>query len=220
MHIPPASIPASLRIATDIAFLGACLVVYRFAPWARLSEAGRLNAFFATIVSLSALWWLRAGIASGLTLHVLGATLMTLMFGPAIAGAGMIGVLALATLYGVGDWGSVTVEAFMLCALPVAVAQGIHWLVARYLARHFFIYIFLTAFFGAGLALFVTALGHALLLVALDARSWSELAYGYLPYAAMLSLPEAVLTGSTIALMVVYRPQWVVSFDDELYLRR
>lgn len=220
MHIPPESIPASLRISADIAFLGACLAIYRFAPWGRLSEANRPNVFLATIVSLSALWWLRAGIASGMTLHVLGAMLMTLMFGPAFAGAGMAAVLALATLYGVGDWGSFTVEAFMLCALPVATAQGIQRLVARYLPHNFFVYIFLTAFFGAGLALFVTALGHALLLVALGARSWPEIIDGYLPYAAMLSLPEAVLTGSAIALMVVYRPQWVVSFDDSLYLKR
>jgi uncharacterized membrane protein len=220
MHIPPESIPAPLRVTADIAFLGACIAAYRFAPWGRLREANRFNVYLATIVSLSVLWWLRAGIASGMTLHVLGAMLMTLMFGPTIAAAGMAAVLTLATLYGVGHWGSFTVEAFMLGALPVGIAQSIHWLVARFLPRHFFVFIFLTAFMGAGLTLFATALGHALLLNVLGARSWPEILHDYLPYAAMLSLPEAVLTGSTVALMVVYRPQWVVSFDDALYLRR
>ncbi len=99
MHIPPESIPAPLRVTADIAFLGACLATYRFAPWGRLREASRLNVFLATIVSLSVLRCLRARIASGMTLHVLGAMLMTLMFGPAIAATGMTIAIALLVVY-------------------------------------------------------------------------------------------------------------------------
>lgn len=65
-----------MRVTADIAFLGASIAAYRFAPWGRLREANRLNVFLATIVSLSVLRWLRAGIASGMTLHVLGAMLL------------------------------------------------------------------------------------------------------------------------------------------------
>jgi uncharacterized membrane protein len=35
----------------------------------------------------------------------------------------------------------------------------------------------------------------------------------------MLVFPEGLMNGMAIAIAVIYRPQWVWSFDDSLYLQ-
>ena len=40
----------------------------------------------------------------------------------------------------------------------------------------------------------------------------------YLWYFLLLLFPEAFITGTLITLFVVFRPHWVISFDDRRYL--
>jgi uncharacterized membrane protein len=40
----------------------------------------------------------------------------------------------------------------------------------------------------------------------------------YLPYYILMGWSEAISTGMAITLMVVYRPEWVATFDDRRYL--
>jgi uncharacterized membrane protein len=42
----------------------------------------------------------------------------------------------------------------------------------------------------------------------------------YLPYFLLLGFSEGWLSGMVITLFVVYRPQWVASFEDARYLGR
>jgi len=51
----------------------------RRAPWRVLADSTRLNAFLAMIVALILLWHLQAGVKPGLSMHLLGATLLRLV---------------------------------------------------------------------------------------------------------------------------------------------
>ncbi|HVB49982.1 MAG TPA: hypothetical protein VNF69_16515 [Burkholderiales bacterium] len=42
----------------------------------------------------------------------------------------------------------------------------------------------------------------------------------FLPYALLLAFGEALLTGTLITVFVVYRREWVATFDDARWLRR
>jgi len=42
----------------------------------------------------------------------------------------------------------------------------------------------------------------------------------YFAVLPLMSFGEAFVNGMVMAMTVVYRPQWVMSFDDRLYLRR
>ena len=42
----------------------------------------------------------------------------------------------------------------------------------------------------------------------------------YVPYLVYLAFAEGTLSGMLITLLVVYRPQWVATFDDLRYLKR
>ena len=42
----------------------------------------------------------------------------------------------------------------------------------------------------------------------------------YLSYRLLLCWSESMLTGMLVAIFVAYRPQWMTTFRDELYLAR
>ena len=41
----------------------------------------------------------------------------------------------------------------------------------------------------------------------------------YARFLPLMLFPESFITGALITMMVVFRPAWVVSFDDERYLK-
>jgi uncharacterized membrane protein len=92
--------------------------------------------------------------------------------------------------------------------------------VERTLPRNFFIYIFLTAFFGAALAGAASGSAAIGLIAAFGAPPLAFMAEQFLPYCLLLAFAEATLTGMVITLLVVYRPRWVGTFDDTRYLSR
>jgi uncharacterized membrane protein len=40
----------------------------------------------------------------------------------------------------------------------------------------------------------------------------------YLPFFLLISFSEAFITGMLITTMVIYKPEWVATFDDKRYL--
>ena len=58
----------------------------------------QLNVWLGTIVVLMLVWSMKAGVRPGLNLHLLGATVFTLMFGRQLAIIGLSIVLAAVTL--------------------------------------------------------------------------------------------------------------------------
>lgn len=189
------------------------------APWRRLKDASQLNLWLGACVVLMALWSIKTGIKPGLNFHLLGATAMTLMFGPQLAILGIIIVLTAVTLAGMSGWQGYGWNALIMGAVPIAVSYGMYWLADRKLPNHLFVYIFLNAFFGGALAMAATGLGATLLLLLSGAYPATYLFHNYLPYFILMAWSEAVSTGMAITMMVVYTPQWVGTFDDARYLR-
>ena len=192
----------------------------RTAPWLRLKDADRLNLWLGASVLLMALWSVKTGIKPGLNFHLLGATVMTLMFGPQLAFLGLVIVLTAVTLAGMSGWQGFGWNAVLMGALPVAVSYGIYRLADRKLPNHLFIYIFVNAFFGGALAMAAVGLGATLLLQASGAYLTAYLWNYYLPYFVLMGWSEAITTGMAITLMTVYCPEWVSTFDDARYLHR
>lgn len=189
------------------------------APWHKLKHASRLNLWLGACVVLMAVWSIKTGIKPGLNFHLLGATAMTLMFGPALALLGLVIVLTAVTLAGMSGWQGYGWNALLMGALPVAVSYGIYWLADRKLPNHLFVYIFLNAFLGSALAMAAVGLGATLLLQLSGAYPAAYLYHDYLPYFILMAWSEAVSTGMAITVMVVYLPHWVSTFDDMRYLK-
>lgn len=190
----------------------------RRAPWGSLKDSSRSNLWLGMVVLLVLLWSLKAGVKPGLTLHLLGATTFTLCAGPQLAFIGLSAVLAGVTLNGAGGWLGFALNSLLMAGVGVAVSWTVLRLAERWLPKHFFIYVFVNAFFGSALTLQIVGASIAVVLTLAGAYSFEYLWDEYLPYFLLLGFSEAWLSGMMMTLFVVYKPDWVATFDDSRYL--
>ena len=191
----------------------------RHAQWWRLRNSADLNVLFGMTMAVAVLWVFRAGFYQGLSLHLLGATLLTLMFSWAFALMSMSVVILITSLFMQDGMLAFGMNALLFGAFPVGFSFLIYRNVDRYLPNHFFIYIFLNAFFGAALTIAVVGLASAGVLYLADVYTMEHLSYNFLRYLPLLMFPEAFITGMLMTLFVLYYPQWVTTFDDLRYLK-
>lgn len=199
------------------------LVLYQAvvtAPWVRLRDNEQLHVFLGSCICVMLLWTIRAGILTGLGYHLLAVTILTLMFEWRLAIVAITLVIMASTAYGAGDWSSVLLSALVMGVLPIATTQGLLLLAQKYLPNNIFVYVFVNAFFAAGVGMLVVALATAVLMGASGAYSVETLIQGYLLYLPLFCFPEAFINGILMTVLTVYRPQWVSSFDDQRYLRQ
>jgi uncharacterized membrane protein len=188
------------------------------APWHRFKSSYQMNVYFGTCVFLLVMWTIRAVNLPGLEYHYLGATLLSLMFGWRLAIVGISMVLIGTVINGSADWQTFPMNLLVMGVVPVSVSRGIRTAEQKWLPAHFFIYIFVDAFFGAALAMLAVVLSGSAILWIGTVYSFDRLITEYLQLAPLLMFPEAFITGFLTTIMVVYRPEWVSSFDDSRYL--
>lgn len=188
------------------------------APWGRLRDSEQLNVWLGMVVLLTLVWSLKAGVKPGLTLHLLGATVFTLSFGPFLAFVGLSIVTLGVTLNGAAGVFSYAANALLLGGVGVGLSQVLYRIFSSMLPRHFFVYIFVNGFLGAALTIIGVGFAATVLMAVVGAYEWDYLLSEYFPYFLLLAFSEAWLSGMLMTLFVVYRPHWVASFDDSSYL--
>jgi uncharacterized membrane protein len=152
----------------------------------------------------------------GLPLQWSGACLVVLMAGWPLAIplllavaliAGAIGGLTLAQQLDLATW---------LGIVPATFALAMGALIRRWLGPHMFVFILGRAFLGSVLCLFAAG----------ALRQWfGQPMPGVDPGLTMVgrwltAWGDAVVTGMLAAVFVAYRPQWLATWSDALYLRR
>ena len=167
----------------------------RMAPWGKLRDPEQLHVFLGTVVALLLLWHMGAQVQPGLSFHLLGVT-----------------------LNGGGGWDGFALNALVGGVVPITLTQVLLILIRWYLPKQFFIYVLVNGFLTAGFVGAVTGYLAAGLLVASGAYSFAELDQTLLPFFPLMFLPEAILNGWLLAVLVAFKPQWVYSFSDEQYL--
>lgn len=210
------SSPLLRQLACLVAGCAVALALWR-APWWWLRQPGSVHVLGGATVVLLVLWQLRAGIGEGPWLHLLGATVLTLMFSWQLALLAIATLLAASLLREHGDLASFGLNLCVMGVLPVALSYRLARLVERKLAPNFFVYVFVSAFLGAAVVVASVA-GAGALIAMVSGVAREHLLGNYLPSSVLIVFPEAFATGACMTLAVVYRPQWVVSFDDRRYL--
>ena len=190
------------------------------APWRRLTDNIRQNLWLGSCVALMVLWSIKTGIRPGLNFHLLGATVLALMFRAQLAIVAVVIVAIGITTAGNGDWHSLSLNALTMGVVPILLSYGVYRLIDKKLPNHLFVYIFGNAFLGGALAMAATGAVSTLTLSLSGVYTLAYLKENYLPYYILMGWSEAVTTGMAITLMVVYRPGWVDTFDDKRYLNR
>lgn len=193
--------------------------IYR-APWVELfCDGRRQHLLFGTILVLCALWLLRRDFPSGLSFHFIGMTAVTLLLDwPLAILAGFIAQLALLTL-GKQELSVLGSNGLLLIILPVLTAHCCAKSIERLQPRNLFMYIFFSGFFPAALTAALCIIGGALLL-------WGNGIYEFPPeledFFGMLLLvafPEAFINGVAVTAFVVFKPEWLETFNYSRYLQ-
>jgi uncharacterized membrane protein len=189
-----------------------------YAPWSRFRDKRFQHIFLGAGATLLRLWSIRAGLAPGLDLHLLGVTTITLMFGWQLALLELALVCSALVLIGPETWPWLGFD-YLACALvPVTVSWGLFRWADRRLPNHFFIYLFISVFFAAALSSIAKSLAVTSLLLWMDSYSFTQISEQYLVYMPLLAFPEAFVNGIVMIGMIALRPAWVVTFDDRRYL--
>lgn len=218
MNLPDGLLDASWVLAAWLLFAPLAGLALRQAPWRVLTDSARLNAFLGMVVALVLLWQLAAGVRPGLSLHLLGATVLTLCFGWALSFVGLCLTLIGVSLNGAAGWQSFAANALLMAGVGVGVSHALHQLIQRTLPRHLFIYIFGNGFFVSAVAMMAVGGASSLVFGACGLYRGEYLLNEYLPYALLLAFSEAWLSGMLTTLLVVYRPGLLTSFEDDCYL--
>lgn len=193
------------------------LLIARRASWRMLGDSANLNIFLAATVCVLGLWLIKTGIKPGLNFHLIGATALTLMFRPLFALFSLALITAAISLWH-GEYAAFAANWLIMGGVPVAVSWIIFRLVDGKLPNHLFIYIFLNGFFGAALATIAVGLAATGFVALAGAYPVDYLLREYLPYFFLIAFSEAFVTGMLITMMVIYKPEWVSTFDDKRYL--
>jgi uncharacterized membrane protein len=206
-----ASVAAGLVLAAALAT----------APWrAWLADPERRWVWLAGLLLLCGLWSMRAGLTPGLSLRFLLITALALLHGWQLAVIGGALVLLALGLAGVADWASFGPNLLCSVSVPALFTAWLHEQVHRRLPLNYFVYFFVTVFLGSVLAYNLAGLARLGLLALGGTVPLGPVAAEYLPWLPFMSFGEGVANGMLMAMAVVYRPRWVMSFDDRQYLAR
>lgn len=220
MNLTDALLPADLLLLANFIWLPVLLQALRRAPWRPFLASSKLqHVFLGASLALFLMWIFEAGIRPGLGFHFLGVTAYTLMFGWSLSVIG-VGTIALGVTLTTGDWSALAMNALLLGVLPVSTSYGIYYLVYRYLPHHLFVYIFLCAFFNAMLAAGAVVLGLVTLLVFTETYPFARISSEYLPFVPLYLFPEGMLNGMVTTILIMLQPDWLITYDDDVYLRR
>jgi uncharacterized membrane protein len=169
----------------------------------------------ASVCVLALLWQTDATVLDALSIHFLALTSLVLMFGLRLSCLLFVLVMAL-------QWLMTTLPFDQLLWnlvfgwLVLALNYAVYLLCFHYLQRQLFIYLFVGAFLNSALGLVVFMLLQAWLQA--DQYSSHQLYEGYLIFIPLAALPEALLNGMAMTLLVIYKPEWVYTFYQRIYL--
>ena len=193
----------------------ALLAALAFRPWRLLANSGLVSPLLATLVIVPWLWALPWLHKMPIHLQLSGACMVTLALGwplavPALCVAGLIaGWLAPIT------WEQQLNLTVWLGIVPATLSFGIGMALRRWLPHNLFVYILGRACLGTVACMFVTG--------ALAQWTGQTLAMEVPPDLALvarwlIAWGDGFLTGMFAAVAVAFRPQWLATWSDRIYL--
>ncbi len=219
MDVALASLPVAWVLASAAAMLAVLAWAAWAAPWRRLQASSEAaSVWCGSIFALTVLWSVRAVVQDVVVIHLLGTAGFALAAGAPLALlGGAIVALASALVHGT-PLANVPTIFLLSVVLPAVVGLGVLRLTQRWLPPNFFVYTVAVCFLGAALSFGLAGLANATV-IALTGTLDPAVVFGDdVPYLLYLAFGEGTLTGMVLTLAVVYRPQWVATFDDAFYL--
>jgi uncharacterized membrane protein len=191
-----------------------------------LLEPRLRNIFISCILLLALAWNIRAHLPNSnidnfidLSFHFFGASLLVALFGfwSAIT---LLFIVALIGVFSIsGDLVEATRHYVMVSVVPALFAYGVIKAVQKFLPKHLFILILGNGYLAAFISTFLTGLLIFGLQQVFDITSFGTSdPLGWFLGLLVLSFMEGSLSGMLLAILLVYRPQWVSTYREEQYM--
>ncbi|MCV2885200.1 energy-coupling factor ABC transporter permease [Aestuariibacter sp. AA17] len=210
----------TLQIIGLLAYIASLFFTVRHLDLKQLVEDKKLqHLVFGCAASVFILWMFRAGIYDGLNVHFLWLAALSLILGLRWAIVCSFISLLGVTIAGLENWAMFGINGVLGALIPLSVSYLIYNLSFHKLPRHFFVYVFICAFFPGAIliALKMALLGGYYFVDGF--HDWNTVKDNFLILIPLMLFPEAMLNGMTMTLLIIYKPTWVYTFYDKFYLQ-
>jgi uncharacterized membrane protein len=200
----------------EIAVILTCLCASLWLkPWRMLVGTELLTPLLATLVLLPWLWALPSLHHMPLQLHWSGAPLVTLMLGWPLAVLAFVAVGVTTTLISATSVDAAAALIAWQGLLPATFALLLGAALRRWVSHHPFVYVLGRGFWGSVLCIFAASLlaqwtGYALPNVG---SGLSVIAFW------LMAWGDAFITGMMCAIFVAFKPYWLATWSDQMYLK-
>ncbi len=200
----------------EAAIILACLATsLSLKPWRMLIGTDLLTPLLATLALLPWLWALPSLHHMPLQLNWSGAPLVTLMLGWPLAVLALVAVGMVTTLISATSVETAITLIVWQGLLPATFVLLLGAALRRWVSHHPFVYVLGRGFLGAVLCIFAARLlaqwtGHDLPNVS---SNLSVIAFW------LMAWGDAFITGMMCAIFVAFKPQWLATWSDNLYLK-
>jgi uncharacterized membrane protein len=199
----------------EIVFVGLCLAVaLALRPWRAVAAGGPPWPWLAWWAVMPLLWSADQVARMAIVQPLSGACLLMLLAGWPLAMLAMVPVALVSGWMGQLDPAEALYRLVWLGMVPGTLAMLLGAAVRRWLPHHLFVYILGRGFFSSVLSF---AGAGALALLAQQAPAGTEVA-DLLVGRWLAAWGDAFLTGMFVAICVAYRPEWLATYSDRLYL--
>ncbi len=204
-----------MELLAPLLVFTALAIALSFKPWRLLANTALISPLLAALVITPWLWALPWLHRMPIQLQLSGACLIGLVLGWPLA-VPVLCIVALTTgLIAPVPWKQQIDMALWLGIVPATLSFLLGMALRRWVWKNLFVYILGRAFLGTAICLFVSG--------ALAQWSGQILTVTVEPDLAMvarwlLAWGDAVVTGMMVAVFVAFRPQWLATWSDSLYV--
>ena len=204
-----------MELLAPLLVFTALAIALSFKPWRLLANTALISPLLAALVITPWLWALPWLHRMPISLQLSGACLIGLALGWPLA-VPVLCIVALTTgLIAPVPWQQQIDMALWLGIVPATLSFLLGMALRRWVWKNLFVYILGRAFLGTAICLFVSG--------ALAQWSGQILTVTVEPDLAMvarwlLAWGDAVVTGMMVAVFVAFRPQWLATWSDSLYV--
>ena len=201
----------TLDLALAIIALGVAIALR---PWRAVPAGGPPWPWLAWWSVMPLLWGADRYAAMPVAQPLSGACLLMLMAGWPMTVLALVPVAAVTAVVGDLGYAEALHRGVWLGLVPATLAMAIGAAIRRWLPKHLFVYILGRGFFATAVA--GTVAGA--LSVMLHGQPVGLQAEDLLLARALAAWGDAFLAGMFVAIFVAFRPQWLATYTDRLYL--
>lgn len=194
----------------------ALLLALAARPWRAVPRDGLPWPWLAWWAIMPLLWGADVYSRMPIVQPLSGACLLALMAGWPLAVLAMLPVALITTGLTDLSWAQGLSRFVWLGLAPATVAFGLGAAIRRWLPHHLFVYILGRGFFASALAM--TAAGA--LALATHGAPVGTSQEDLMMARWLAAWGDAFLTGMLVAIFVAFRPEWLATYSDRLYLPR